>query len=128
MSGLFDAATPFQLVCRILWGLPLGWPSVMQTVMCMMGNKMTEKHSITEARRNLPRLIREAEYGKTVELTRRGETVAVLVGHRKFERLAAGRRSFTEAYREFKKTVDLEKLNLNPDEIFAGVRDTTPGR
>ena len=128
MSGLFDTATPFQLVCWTLWGLPLGWPSVMQTAICMMDNEMTEKHSITEARRNLPRLIREAEHGKTVELTRRGETVAVLVGHRKFERLAAGRRSFAEAYREFKTTVDLEKLNLNPDEIFAGARDTAPGR
>ena len=128
MSGLFDTATPFQLVCWTLWGLPLGWPSVMQTAICMMDNEMTEKHSITEARRNLPRLIREAEHGKTVEFTRRGETVAVLVGHRKFERRAAGRRSFAEAYREFKTTVDLEKLNLNPDEIFAGARDTAPGR
>ena len=128
MSGLFDKATPFQMVCWTLWGLPLGWPSVMQTVMCMMGNEMTEKYSITEARRNLPRLVREAEHGKTVELTRRGETVAVLVGRRKFERLAAGRRSFAGAYREFKKTVDLEKLDLDPDEIFADARDTSPGR
>ena len=100
----------------------------MQTVMCMMGNEMNEKHSITEARRNLPRLVREAEHGKTVELTRRGKTFAVLVGHRKFERLAASRRSFAEAYREFKITVDLAKLNLDPDEIFADARDTAPGR
>ena len=89
---------------------------------------MTKKYSITEARRNLPRLIREAEHGKTVQLTRRGEAVAVLVGHQKFGQLAAGRRSFAEAYREFKTTVDLAELNLNPDEIFAGARDTAPGR
>ena len=128
MSGLFDAAPAFQLVYWTLWGLPLGWPSVMQTAMCMMGNEMTGKHSITEARRNLPRLVREAEHGKTVELTRRGKTVAVLVSHRKFERLGAGWRSFAEAYREFNTTVDLEKLNLDPDEIFAGARDAAPGR
>ena len=30
--------------------------------------EMTEKHSIADARRNLPRLIHEAEHGKTVEL------------------------------------------------------------
>ena len=89
----------------------------------MTGNKMTEKYSITEARRNLPRLIRKAEHGETVELTRRGETVAVLVGQRTFERLAAGRRSFAEAYREFKATVDLAELDLDPDELFAGARD-----
>ena len=43
----------------------------MYTVMGMTDGKMTKKHSIAEARRNLPRLIREAEHGKTVELTRR---------------------------------------------------------
>ena len=96
--------------------------------MSMMGKKMTEKHSITEARSNLPRLIRKAEQGKTVELTRRGTPVAVLLGQKKFERLSTGRRSFAETYREFKATVDLEELDLDPDEIFAGVRDTTPGR
>ena len=89
---------------------------------------MTKKYSITETRRNLPRLVREAEHGKTVQLTRRGETVAVLVGLQKFEQLAAGRRSFAEAYREFKTTVGLGELDLDPDEIFEGVRDTAPGR
>ena len=100
----------------------------MYTVMGMTGGKMTEKHSIAEARRNLPRLIREAEHGKTVELTRRGEAVAVLVGRRTFERLAAGRRGFTEAYREFSKTFDLPELALDPDELFAGARDAAQGR
>ena len=109
-------------------GLPIGRSSVMQAGMSMTGNKMTEKYSITEARRNLPRLIRKAEHGETVELTRRGETVAVLVGQRTFERLTAGRRSFAEAYREFKTTVDLAELDLDPDELFAGARDPSPGR
>ena len=89
---------------------------------------MTKKYSITEARRNLPRLVREAEQGKTVQFTRRGETVAVLMGHQKLGQLTAGRRSFAEAYREFKMTVGLGEFDLDPDEIFAGVRDTAPGR
>ena len=100
----------------------------MQTTICMLDSEMTEQYSITEARRNLSRLVQEAEHGKTVELTRHGETVAVLAGQRKFEQLAHGRRSFAEAFREFKTTVDLAKLNLDPDEIFAGARDTSPGR
>ena len=40
---------------------------------------ITDRQSIAEARRNLPSLIREAESGKAVELTRRGEPVAVLI-------------------------------------------------
>ena len=89
---------------------------------------MTDKHSIADARRNLPRLIREAEHGKTVELTRRGEPVAVLIGCRTFERLAAGRRGFVDAYRDFTTSVDVAALALDPDEVFEGVRDLTPGR
>jgi len=69
----------------------------MHMVMSMKGGGMNGRHSIEEARRNLPRLIREAERGRTVRLARRGEPVAVLVGYRTFERIATGRRSFVEA-------------------------------
>ena len=93
--------------------------------MSMTGKKMTEKHSIAEARSNLPRLTRKAEQGKTVELTRRGKPVGVLPGQKKFERLSTGRRSFAETYQEFKATVDLEELDIDPDEIFAGEREST---
>ena len=43
---------------------------------------MARQHSIAEARSSLPSLVREAESGKAVELTRRGEPVAVLIGRR----------------------------------------------
>ncbi len=35
---------------------------------------MPKKHSIAEAPNNLPSLVRQAESGKAVELTRRGES------------------------------------------------------
>jgi len=89
---------------------------------------MSERHSIAEARRNLPTLIRKAESGKAVELTRHGESVAVLLGHRMFERLCAGRRGFVEAYQDFTNAVDLSELAFDPEELFEGARDTTPGR
>ena len=92
------------------------------------GGMVLEKLSIAEARRNLPRLVRGAEQGKAVELTRRGEPVAVLVGHRMFARLAAGRRGFADAYREFIQEVDLSEVGLDPDALFEGVRTSTPGR
>ena len=89
---------------------------------------MTDRHSISEARRNLPTLIREAENGKAVELTRRGEPVAMLIGRRLFERLASNRRGFIEAYRDFTNDVDLAELALDPDGLFGDVREETPGR
>jgi len=89
---------------------------------------MSDRHSISEARSNLPRLVREAERGKAVELTRRGEAVAVLIGRRQYERLTGRYRSFFDAYEEFTKNVDLAELAIDPDELFAGTRDETRGR
>lgn len=89
---------------------------------------MSDRHSIAQARSNLPRLVREAEQGKAVELTRRGEPVAVLIGRREFERLTGRYRSFDETYRVFREAVGLEGLAIDPDAVFAGARDAGPGR
>jgi len=89
---------------------------------------MPKQRSIAEARSNLPQLVREAEGGDAIELTRRGESVAVLVGRKQYERLASGSRRFSEAWQEFTRHVDLKDLQLNPDQIFLGVREPSPGR
>lgn len=89
---------------------------------------MDEQHSIAEARIQLPRLVREAEAGKAVELTRRGEAVAVLIGRQQYERLVERSRRFSDAWDAFARDVDLEHLEIDPDEVFAGVRDRTSGR
>jgi len=89
---------------------------------------MGRRHSIAEARNNLPTLVREAESGKAVELTRRGESVAVLVSRKEYERLARRSRRFSEAWSDFSKKVDLAEAAIDPDEIFADTRDSKPGR
>lgn len=96
--------------------------------MAIIGDQVTEKRSIAEARRNLSRLIREAGRGKAFELTRHGDPVAVLVGYQAHKWLADSRRRFSEAYRDFNTAVDLTEIDLDPDELFADTRDTTPGR
>ena len=89
---------------------------------------MDEQHSIAEARNQLPRLVREAESGKAVELTRRGEAVAVLIGRRQYEHLIAPARRFSEAWDTFAREVNLQELDIDPDEVFADTRDRSPGR
>lgn len=76
----------------------------------------------------LPRLVREAESGKAVALTRRGEGVAVLIGLKQYERLISRSRRFSEAWNDFILEVDLTELEIDPDEVFAGARDDAPGR
>ena len=88
---------------------------------------IARQHSITEARNSLPSLVREAESGKTVELTRRGEPVAVLVGRQHYDRLIAKHRRFSEAYADFMREFDLEKLAFDPDELFVRARDDLEG-
>ena len=89
---------------------------------------MADRHSIAEARSKLSGLVRDAERGKAVELTRRGEPVAVLIGRRQYDRLTSHYRGVAEADRQFCNDVNLEELELDPDELFAGIRDDMPGR
>ena len=89
---------------------------------------MHDRYSEAEACRNLPKLIREAEGGKTAELTRGEGPVAMLIGQRQFRRLTARRRSFTQAYDGFVANVDLAELALDPDHLFAAERREATGR
>ena len=89
---------------------------------------MAKQHSITEARKSLPSLVRAADSGKAVELTRRGEPVAVLIGRRQYERLTLKYRGFSESYGDFTREFSLEELAIDPDELFAGTRDEIHGR
>jgi len=89
---------------------------------------MAKQQSIAEARNSLPSLVREVESGQSVELTRRGEPVAVLIGRQQYARLTSRHRKFSEAYGDFTRDINLKALAIDPEEVFAGVRDETRGR
>jgi prevent-host-death family protein len=89
---------------------------------------MIKKYSIAQGRANFSRLVREAEAGIRVELTRRGKPVAVLLGVEDFERLSDTGPSFWQAYQKFRRDHDLVELNIDPDEIWGDVRDPSLGR
>jgi prevent-host-death family protein len=88
---------------------------------------MSPKYSLAEARSQLPTLIDEAEAGQTIELTRRGQLVAVIVSQREFERLRDNRPLFRDLYRTFVRQHSLTEIGV--DEGFAAsVRDRSRGR
>ena len=91
-------------------------------------NLKAHEFSVAEARRTLPSLIRDAESGQAVRLTRRGKPVAVLIGHEEFKRLTSGTRDFAEAYEKFLKSYPLAELEIDADEVFRDVRDKSAGR
>jgi prevent-host-death family protein len=88
---------------------------------------MSRRYSIAEARHDLAALVHELEGRDFIELTRRGEPVAIMLSLREYRRLAAGRDRFGDAYRAFRGKVDLPGLGIEP-EVFEGVRDPSPGR
>jgi prevent-host-death family protein len=88
---------------------------------------MSQRYSITEARSRLPSIVDQVEAGVEVELTRRGQPVAVLVSRREFDRLRGKRLHFSDAYRKFLETHALEEIGIE-DDFAASTRDRTTGR
>ena len=88
---------------------------------------MPRQYSIADARANLADIVDQAETGVEVELTRRGQPVAVVVSRRTFDRLRERRGQFGDAYQWFLEHFSLDEIGLEPDEPFA-TRDATPGR
>ncbi len=85
------------------------------------------KVSVAEARQNFARLIKRAEQGRAIEITRRGESVAVLLSASEYMVLRGDRPSFVEATRRVRERLDVESLGIGGEE-FEGLREETPGR
>ncbi|MEX2528610.1 MAG: type II toxin-antitoxin system Phd/YefM family antitoxin [Gemmatimonadota bacterium] len=83
--------------------------------------------SIAEARAKLPGLVKEAEGGTAVQITRWGAPVAVLVSATRFQQLAHGRPSFAVALDGFLERIDMTGMRLGKGEL-QGLRDREAGR
>ena len=89
---------------------------------------MQKSYSIAEAKNWLGRVVHEAEEGPPIELTRRGRPVAMLLSIADYRKLEAPRRNLWQAIEDFRARHDMEELNLDPEEIFGGVEDRSPGK
>lgn len=87
---------------------------------------MPKKYSIAEARHNLAAIVHELEHQPLVELTRRGEPVAVLLALEEYRRLKRQSGDFWSAYTAF--CADQPAVEATNAEPFADVRDRSPGR
>ena len=87
---------------------------------------MSKRFSIAEARDQFTSLVREVEKAAAVEITRRGEPVAVLLSWREYKRLSS-QENFWDSYSSFRDQFALAKLAIEP-QIFEGIRDPSPGR
>ncbi|WP_204140844.1 type II toxin-antitoxin system Phd/YefM family antitoxin [Halomicronema sp. CCY15110] len=86
------------------------------------------QYSIAQAKDQLTQIIRAAEVGDSVEITRRGEPVAVILSIAEYQKLQPPRPNFGEAVKEFREYTAAERIEIDPDEIFGDIRDRSPGR
>ncbi len=86
------------------------------------------RYSVADAKNHLPSLLREAESGADVQVTRHGQPVAVVVGTRRYDDLVAGRTSFWARYQRFREDADPGDSALDPDEVYGEARDRSAGR
>ncbi len=87
---------------------------------------MPKRYSIADARHNLAAIIHELEQTSPIELTRRGEPVAVLLSTDAYRGLLSSAR-FWEAYTSFRASLTAEEL-IDVAEIFTDLRERSPGR
>ena len=85
--------------------------------------------SIAQARNTLTRLIREAENGEAVHITRRGKPVVVMVSREEYERLESGAAGsdFWRGIKEWRAEASFDWPELTRDEVDSW-RDRRPPR
>ena len=88
---------------------------------------MPREFTIAEARDHLSEVVRLAEDEGSVELTRRGKPVVVMVSTREFQRLSSPPASPFAFLESFRAEYDVDRNGLEPGDL-EGVRDSDQGR
>lgn len=89
---------------------------------------MVKRYSIAQAKNRLPAIIHEVETTRVIELTRRGQSVAVIMAIQEYDRLLSPGRGFWQAYQAYVENTSLADLQLEPKELFSDLRDRSGGR
>lgn len=88
---------------------------------------MSKTYSIAEARNNFAAIVHDLETTSSIQVTRRGKPVAMLLSMEEFARLSGGGQGFWERYLAFCRIMDPGRYMIEP-EFLDGVRDSDPGR
>jgi len=88
---------------------------------------MESRVSISKAKDNLPAIIHAVEEGSTVQLTRHGKAVAVLLSLERYRHLSVGQRDYWQALMAFRQNCAPADL-VEDSAVFMEVRDRSRGR
>lgn len=86
-------------------------------------------YTIAQANNQLSTIVHEAERGTPVSLTRRGKPVVIMLNIDEYSKLCATPNNWWENYLNWHKTANFSDVsNDDMDDVFADVRDRSPGR
>ncbi len=89
---------------------------------------MSQQYSIEQIPVNLNQIIQQVEEGEKIEIQRQGKQIAVIISTAEYERLQNKITDFWESVERFRQEYNVESAEINPDEVFALVRDKSSGR
>ena len=88
---------------------------------------MARRYSVADARKHLPELLDQVEEGRTIEITRRGQPVAVVLSVAEYRRTRPKPDAFRRALRSWQSSwTDADRAV--PDDFFDSLRDRGTGR
>ncbi|MEN8444267.1 MAG: type II toxin-antitoxin system Phd/YefM family antitoxin [Cyanobacteria bacterium J06555_13] len=90
------------------------------------------QYSIAQARDRFTQLVHEVEQGSAVEVTRRGQRVAVLVSAEEYDRLQNPQQDFWQSVLAWREKFGLDEREEDEEDqafedIMDSVRDKSPG-
>ncbi|MEO0520303.1 MAG: type II toxin-antitoxin system Phd/YefM family antitoxin [Cyanobacteria bacterium P01_A01_bin.116] len=90
------------------------------------------QYSIAQARDRFTQLVHEVEQGSAVEVTRRGQRVAVLVSAEEYDRLQNPQQDFWQSVLAWREKFGLDEREKDEEDqafedIMDSVRDKSPG-
>ena len=97
----------------------------MYTVMYTL--EMKKLYSVGSARANLPAILDDVQSGRVIQVTRRGQPVAVIMSPAEYATLERRQSTFGEACAEFRERFGVQDLGLDR-RFFRALRDPKPGR
>jgi len=88
---------------------------------------MAKRYSVADARKHLPELLDQVEGGRTIEITRRGAPVAVVLPVAEYRRVHGGMAPFKRALGVWRARFSDADRDL-PDNFFDELRERSGGR
>ena len=88
---------------------------------------MDKQFSIADAKNKLTSIIRDVEEGNSLQITRHGKPIAVLLSIREYELLKTKKGDFWSKLIKFRQEMEKEKIEIT-DADFMDLRDSLSGR